>query len=181
MLPVMGQVVPCSERLGNISFMYSPQSLNPHGLEVRTTTLSRKLLLVPPKPLRTSPQGDQLVDACMEKNGVELCVRLLDEDSINHPVVDSVHSVHGLTPLMAACKFVRLSTARALIERGANPNVARKLMGDTALHLAAMAGSALLVKILLDAGAVQMRVATGPCMRLHVSATATPRGRTHIR
>ncbi len=93
----------------------------------------------------------------MEKNGVELCMRLLDEYSINHPVVDSVHSVHGLTPLMAACKFVRLSTARALIERGANPNVARKIMGDTALHLAAMAGSALLVKILLDAGAVQMR------------------------
>ena len=149
---------PSKKRLDYISYLYSPKSINPFGLAVRETSVARSRLLLPPPPQTTSRRGDLLVDACMEKKGFELLEVLLDKDtSINRPPVDAVHSIHGLTPLMGACKFGFAQTVRALVYRGANPNITRKLTHDTALHFAAKSGSVLSVKILLDAGAVQVR------------------------
>ena len=125
------------------------------GAKKRKGTIQREHLLIPTALPVTSVREDMLVDAAMEKNSMEICQNLLQDDGSNHcPDVNSVHSVHGLTALMAACKFSRSKTVQLLLDYGADPHVERNLNNDTALHFAAKAGCASCILALLHAGAV---------------------------
>ena len=139
-----------SKSLSSISAMSSKYSPSPYK---RLTTFARERLLVTcPAPL-SSVRGDMLIDAAMEKNNTQVCQQILDDISRNRPHVDSIHSVHGLTPLMAACKWSRPRTVQLLLDYGAYADFQRPLKMDTALHVAAQSGSTKCVAALLQAGA----------------------------
>ena len=154
-----------------MSTKYTPSTVK------RSGTVLREALLVPASPPQSSTRGDMLIDASMEKHGYKTCKKILEDTSNNRPCIDTVHSIHGLTPLMAACKWSRQHTVRLLLDYGADPNYQRKLKGTTALHLAAKSGNAQIVQCLIDAGATVSDVDVHGMTALdHANETNTCRG-----
>jgi len=62
-------------------------------------------------------------------------------------------SCMGLTPLQHACSFERSYAVDCLLQAGADPNIAEKVYGWSALTLATMGGHVDLVETLCSAGA----------------------------
>ncbi|KAE9249280.1 hypothetical protein PF002_g5382 [Phytophthora fragariae] len=96
-----------------------------------------------------------LMAACIEEVYVEnedgkdvLAVEYLLDRVMNRPLVN-YESSHGATPLGTSAFYGTLKCAQVLIERGANPNLAARLNGRTALMAAADNGKEDFVRFLL--------------------------------
>jgi ankyrin repeat protein len=93
-------------------------------------------------------EQQKLVAAVREANLTEVQSILVGDPSydVNEVAKD------GMTPLLLACRNGHPEIARALLERGANPNLKDRLMKATPGHKAAFFGRAKILNMLCQAG-----------------------------
>lgn len=117
-------------------------------MNVRTCFLLLSLLLMAPLRAETLGANDQPIhDAARIGNGKEVAALLKVQ-----PLARDTRTSQGSTPLHLAATNPDISSLKALIAAGADPN-ARDGEGATPLHMAAYTQNAKHAQLLLEAGA----------------------------